>query len=200
MSCSRWITSQKVLKVAISWSKDGSNWWKLIHQESCFYSSRMLIHQESWFIKKIDSSRKLIDEESWLTKKHDWARLLTNLGFEDGQSYLSDSRDISSWFMKKVDWQRKLVDDESWLINHEEYKCWKDWQCWLLSRYRDWKVSDKSDILLPGLCSSLSSGPLTGAVVHGVEESLAVPGPVPGHACPSEGRVQVEVVGLDRNI
>ena len=55
------------------------------------------------------------DEGSWLTKKHDWARLLTNLGFEDGQSYLSDSRDISSWFMKKVDWQRKLLDGESWL-------------------------------------------------------------------------------------
>ena len=62
------------------------------------------------------------------------------------------------------------------------------------------KVSYLSDILLPGLCSCLSSCPLTGAVVHGVEESLAVPGPVPGHAGPGEGRVQVEVVGLDKNI
>ena len=48
----------------------------------------------------------------------------------------------------------------------------------------------------PGLGPGLSSCPLAGAVVHGVEEALGVPGPVPGDARASEGRVEVEVVRL----
>ena len=48
----------------------------------------------------------------------------------------------------------------------------------------------------PGLGPGLPPCPLARAVVHGVEESLGVPGPVPGHAGPGEGRVEVEVIRL----
>ena len=48
----------------------------------------------------------------------------------------------------------------------------------------------------PGLGPGPPPAPLATAVVHGVEQALAVAGPVPRHPGPSEGRVQVEVIGL----
>ena len=48
----------------------------------------------------------------------------------------------------------------------------------------------------PGLGPGPAPAPLPAAVVHGVEETLAVPGPVPGHPGPGVGRVQVEVIRL----
>ena len=48
----------------------------------------------------------------------------------------------------------------------------------------------------PGLGPSPPSAPLTTAIIHGIEQALAVAGPVPGHPGPSEGCIQVEVIRL----
>ena len=59
---------QKVLKVAISWSKDIES---------------LLTNWESLLIWKFDQRGKLFDEESCLTRKVDGWEKLMNLGFGD---------------------------------------------------------------------------------------------------------------------